>query len=75
VVRLNRYIAIDQASGAELDETILVSHFKPDEDSPPDTSRPLSGVIKLYDTSTFFRYQLLQDEHFFLVETRLMERI
>ena len=62
---LNVKLSIDPALDAELDETILVGHFKHDKDSPPDTPRPLSGVTELYDTSTLFRYQRLEDERFF----------
>ncbi|KAJ2984935.1 hypothetical protein HDV02_000847, partial [Globomyces sp. JEL0801] len=50
---------------AVLDETILVGHFEPDEDSLPDTPRPLSGVTELYDTSPLFQYQRLEDERWF----------
>ena len=58
-------LTVVPVTDATLDETILVGHFKPDEDSPPDTPRPLSGVTELYDTSPLFRYQRLEDERYF----------
>ena len=58
-------LSVEQAADAALDETILVGHFTPDNDSPPDTPRPLSGVTELYDTSPLFKYQRLEHERLF----------
>jgi hypothetical protein len=62
---LNVSLSVDLASVAVLDDSILVGHFISDDDSPPDTPRPLSGVTELYDTSTLFRYQRLEHEKCF----------
>ena len=58
-------LSVDLASDAVLDEMILVGHYVYDDDSPPDTPRPLSGVTELFDTSPLFRYQRLEDERYF----------
>lgn len=58
-------LTVVPVSDAVLDETILVGHFEPDKDSPPDTPRSLSGVTELYDTSLLFRYQRVEDERYF----------
>ncbi|OAJ39744.1 hypothetical protein BDEG_23570 [Batrachochytrium dendrobatidis JEL423] len=58
-------LSVDLASDAVLDEMILVGHYVRDDDSPPDTSRPLSGVTELFNTSPLFRYQRLEDERYF----------
>ena len=62
---LTTSLSVEPASDAQLDETILVGHFNPDNDSPPETPRPLSGVTELYDTSPLFQYQRLEHERFF----------
>ncbi|KAJ3320831.1 hypothetical protein HDV06_004842, partial [Boothiomyces sp. JEL0866] len=46
---------------AELDETFLVGHFQPDED----TRRDASVITELDETSPLFKYQRLEDERFF----------
>lgn len=58
-------LSVDLASDAVLDEMILVGHFERDDESPPDTPRPLSGVTELFDTSPLFRYQRLEDVRYF----------
>jgi hypothetical protein len=58
-------LSVDLASDAVLDEMVLVGHYVRDDDSPPDTPRPLSGVTELFDTSPLFRYQRLEDERYF----------
>jgi len=58
-------LSVDLASDAVLDEMVLVRHYVRDDDSPPDTPRPLSGVTELFDTSPLFRYQRLENERHF----------
>ena len=58
-------LSVDLASDAVLDEMVLVRHYVRDDDSPPDTPRPLSGVTELFDTSPLFRYQRLEDVRYF----------
>jgi len=62
---LNIQLEVEPALGAELDETILIGHFRPDEDSPPETPRYLSVITELYDTSSLFQYQRLEDDRLF----------
>jgi hypothetical protein len=62
---LTMSLSVEPASEAVLDDTILVGHFKPDSDSPPDTPRPLSVVTELNDTSPLFKYQRLEHEGLF----------
>jgi hypothetical protein len=62
---LTIYLSVEPACDAVFDETILVGHFKSDNDSPPETPRPLSGVTELYDNSPLFQYQRLEHERFF----------
>ena len=62
---LTIYLSVEPASDAVLDDSILVGHFQPDNDSPPETPRPLSGVTELYDTSPLFKYQRLEHERLF----------
>lgn len=57
-------VSVESAVGAELDETILVGHYKPDDDSPPETPRE-SVVSELFDQSPLFQYQRLEHEKFF----------
>jgi hypothetical protein len=61
---LKLLLSVEPASEAVLDETILVGHFKPDNDSPPDTPG-MSSVTELCDTSPLFKYQRLEHEKFF----------
>ena len=58
-------LVVEPAPDAVLDESILVGHFIPDNDSPAETPRSLSGVTELFDVSPLFRYQRLEDERYF----------
>jgi hypothetical protein len=57
-------VSVEFALGAELDETILVGHYSPDKDSPPETPRN-SVATELYDISPLFQYQRLEAERYF----------